>query len=78
MNTKFFEDYLKQRGIKIKTLAEPLGVQPQTAYNIVAGRQKLNMDKAVKIKVNLRMTDIEFKEAFGDEDWYAYYEAAIR
>ena len=75
MDRNYFRNYLNERGIKIGSLAKPLGCVPQHAYNVVDGRREIKMDGAFKLKSYLRMTDDEFKKAFQDEEWFKLYEA---
>lgn len=78
MNAEYFRHFLHKNGVKVRSLAVPLNVTPQTVYNAVNNETKyFTMEEAFILKSHLRMTDHEFKEAFGDESWYRLYVSDI-
>lgn len=60
-----FKDYLDERGIKQKKLADVLDISYQALYVKLMGKGKFSTKQAFKIKDFLRLTEEEFEEFFG-------------
>ena len=64
-------EYLRNRGIRLRWVAKQIGITPQAFYYKIRGISKITVDDAVTIRNSCRMTDTEFADVFGSENWYA-------
>ena len=69
MTGEKLKQYLRERGIRLRWVANELNITPQAFYNKVNGTSKVTMEEGTKIKYICRMSETEFDKVFNEEPW---------
>lgn len=70
MTGEKLKTYTKERGIRAKYMADEMGITPQALYLKLRDISRITLEDALKLKKICRMTDAEFKDIFGSEEWF--------
>lgn len=71
MTGKKLKQYLKERGIRARWVADKMDLTPQAVYFKLDDKVKITMEDALKVKKACRMSESEFESIFSGEEWYS-------
>lgn len=64
------KQYAKQRGIRLRWIADKMNITPPAIYYKVNGTTPITIEDALRIKKYCRMNEMEFASIFKDEEWF--------
>ena len=60
MNNDLLKEVIKDRGIKLTSLAEKIGISRQSLSQKLNGEREFNQGEMLAIKNNLQLSDLDF------------------
>lgn len=64
MNNDLLKEVIKERGVKMSSLADKIGISRQSLSMKVNGERSFDQGEIMSLKINLHLTDDQFMNIF--------------